>query len=104
MPGKAEIAKAKREHSISGKCNKEWRPSAIVLCKCKSCMVKVECLNPSLSRVSARSNEIKMDETLYWNIRKHRISVFVIHVASQADEGQDLESTVVGVVWILRKM
>jgi hypothetical protein len=57
---------------------KEWHPSAIVLCKCKSCMVKVEYLNPSLSRVSARSNEAKMDETLYWNIRKQSVSVFVI--------------------------
>ena len=78
MPVKAEIAKAEREHSISGKCNKEWHPSAIVLCKCKSCTVKVECLNPSLSRVFRRSNEAKMDETLHWNIRKHTSGVFVI--------------------------
>jgi hypothetical protein len=57
---------------------KEWHPSAIVLCKCKSCMVKVEYLNPSLSRVSARSNEEKMDETLYRNIRKYKVNISVI--------------------------
>jgi hypothetical protein len=78
VPVEAETAKAEREHSISGKCNKEWHPSAIVLCKCKSCMVKVEYLNPSLSRVSARSNEEKMDETLYRNIWKHNVSASVI--------------------------
>jgi ubiquinone/menaquinone biosynthesis C-methylase UbiE len=50
-----------------------------------------------LEKISARAAELTA-------LHPEKKELFEGYVASQADEGQDLESTVVGVVWILRKM
>jgi len=43
---------------------KEWQPSAIILRKCKSCMVKAELPEPQSERFYLDDSE-EMDVTLY---------------------------------------